>query len=511
MSEKRIIDVRKQKKLSLGKSLRLCLSGIRHRLLRSSLTLAVVVLAVAFFMFLMAENAFLQSVSLGVQKEIDKQREAVHFLSFAFSPPSSENLARNLAIAWFKKRDTLKEYAAISRSSYKEVLDIAEKCVWEQQYIKFFNDLEMGTRRILIHKHKGRDIFRYLAQPEVWQRFSKDIRLLRSLNAPHGLDYLKRFTLGFARYEKDMAAFSRKLEERLTEYEQACRALTGDVKVEEWLAWVDDNPFEQWCTLSERFGFVMPADKATRIRTTLHLSSMRQRIAQKLNASEKRKEWQRIFMKKIGLDEKMLKLDDPKVVALLDNDYTQQELRAITDMVAYENRLAELEKRTMVEFDFTSDDSLLSGRQIFLLMISFLVCMVGIANAMLMAITERFREIATMKCLGATDGFILIQFMLEACLQGLFGGLLGMLIGFGLSLIKSFISYGMLAMEHMTLNMCMQYLFLDNYLIQYFPAGEIIYNGFLSLAVGIILAVLASLYPSWSASRMAPVEAMRVE
>jgi electron transport complex protein RnfD len=54
---------------------------------------------------------------------------------------------------------------------------------------------------------------------------------------------------------------------------------------------------------------------------------------------------------------------------------------------------------------------------------------------MLMAITERFREIATMKCLGATDGFIMSQFMMEAGLQGLAGGAIGVLIGLVLAMV----------------------------------------------------------------------------
>jgi putative ABC transport system permease protein len=54
-------------------------------------------------------------------------------------------------------------------------------------------------------------------------------------------------------------------------------------------------------------------------------------------------------------------------------------------------------------------------------MLSLLVCVVGIVNAQLMAVTERFREIGTMKCLGALDRFRLRLFLLEAGMQGLVG------------------------------------------------------------------------------------------
>lgn len=134
----------------------------------------------------------------------------------------------------------------------------------------------------------------------------------------------------------------------------------------------------------------------------------------------------------------------------------------------------------------------LTGRQVFLLCISFLVCMVGIANAMLMAITERFREIATMKCLGATDGCILSQFMMEAALQGFLGGVLGATAGFLVAAARCATLYGSLFLRS-------------------FPAGGFITCFVSSVAVGILLSALASIQPSWSASRMAPMEAMRVE
>jgi ABC-type lipoprotein release transport system permease subunit len=118
--------------------------------------------------------------------------------------------------------------------------------------------------------------------------------------------------------------------------------------------------------------------------------------------------------------------------------------------------------------------------------------MVGIANAMLMAITERFREIATMKCLGATDGFIMISFVLESCLQGVAGSLIGVVLGFGLGTVRTWAKYGWLAMEHL-------------------PGLEVLAAGGVSLVLGILISALAAVYPAWVAARLAPMEAMRIE
>ena len=71
-------------------------------------------------------------------------------------------------------------------------------------------------------------------------------------------------------------------------------------------------------------------------------------------------------------------------------------------------------------YDLTETDTTAgsSAKQRWLLILSLLVCVVGIINAQLMAVTERFREIGTMKCLGALDRFVLRLFILESGMQG---------------------------------------------------------------------------------------------
>ncbi|HXK45343.1 MAG TPA: hypothetical protein PL060_05245 [bacterium] len=68
-------------------------------------------------------------------------------------------------------------------------------------------------------------------------------------------------------------------------------------------------------------------------------------------------------------------------------------------------------------------------RQMWLVSLSLLVCVVGIVNAMLMAVTERSREIGTMKCLGALDKFVVELFLLESSMQGLTGSIIGVIFG----------------------------------------------------------------------------------
>jgi hypothetical protein len=140
----------------------------------------------------------------------------------------------------------------------------------------------------------------------------------------------------------------------------------------------------------------------------------------------------------------------------------------------------------------TSSSSAFSSRTIWLLVVSFLVCIVGIANAMLMSVTERFREIATMKCLGATDGFIMVNFILESVMQGLAGSAAGMLLGLLLGSLRSVTAYGWVALQN-------------------FPVMDILTTAGLSVVVGVVVSALAAVYPASVAARLAPMEAMRIE
>ena len=72
-------------------------------------------------------------------------------------------------------------------------------------------------------------------------------------------------------------------------------------------------------------------------------------------------------------------------------------------------------------------------RSIWLVVMSLLVCSVGITNSMLMSVTERFKEIGTMKCLGALDSFVVTLFLLESGMMGICASVLGWAVGFGIA------------------------------------------------------------------------------
>ncbi len=127
-----------------------------------------------------------------------------------------------------------------------------------------------------------------------------------------------------------------------------------------------------------------------------------------------------------------------------------------------------------------------------LLGLALLVAFVGILNAMLMSVTERFREIGTMKCLGALDSFIIKLFLIESLFQGVVGTLIGILLGVLLSLVSMLSTYGRFAFKNL-------------------QVGEIGVALLICLAVGVGLTVAGAVYPAWQAARMQPIEAMRAD
>src|SRR5687768_3067741 len=124
--------------------------------------------------------------------------------------------------------------------------------------------------------------------------------------------------------------------------------------------------------------------------------------------------------------------------------------------------------------------------------LALLVALVGILNAMLMSVTERYREIGTMKCLGALDSFIVKLFLLESLFQGVAGTVAGVVLGVTLSMLGALTTYGGDAFRAL-------------------PGRDILFAALFSFAVGVVLTVVGAVYPAWHAARMQPVEAMRVE
>ncbi|MGE6509883.1 ABC transporter permease [Bacillus cereus] len=117
--------------------------------------------------------------------------------------------------------------------------------------------------------------------------------------------------------------------------------------------------------------------------------------------------------------------------------------------------------------------------------ISLVVGGIGVMNIMLVSVTERTREIGVRKALGATRSKILLQFLIEAVMLTLLGGLIGIGLGYGGAyIVSTFAKWPPLV------------------------SGEVVVGGVIfSMTLGIIFGII----PANKAAKLDPIEALRYE
>jgi ABC-type lipoprotein release transport system permease subunit len=132
------------------------------------------------------------------------------------------------------------------------------------------------------------------------------------------------------------------------------------------------------------------------------------------------------------------------------------------------------------------------ARVIWLVVMSLLVSGVGITNSMLMSVTERFREIGTMKCLGALDQFIVRLYLIESSLLGMLGSVAGALLGGSVMLLVWCLKEGFSLTSKLNW-------------------GTLGLNFAMALVIGTVVTLLAAIPPSVRAAKMPPAAALRTE
>jgi putative ABC transport system permease protein len=182
--------------------------------------------------------------------------------------------------------------------------------------------------------------------------------------------------------------------------------------------------------------------------------------------------------------------DDIFVLALAKEGRLQQARDQVEDMLRVRRQVEYGQKNN---FSTATADSIIEQFQsiiastaiamIVISSIGLLIGGIGVMNIMLVSVTERTREIGIRKAIGAKQSDILIQFLIEAGTLTGFGGLLGLAIGWGLTLLIAMV------------------------FPSYVPWWAPPLGFFASVGIGLIFG----LFPAWKAARLDPIESLRYE
>jgi lipoprotein-releasing system permease protein len=126
-----------------------------------------------------------------------------------------------------------------------------------------------------------------------------------------------------------------------------------------------------------------------------------------------------------------------------------------------------------------------------------MVAALNILISLIMMVMEKTKDIAVLISMGARRQQIRRIFMLQGVLIGVLGTVVGLLLGYGVALAGA--RYHLIPLSA------------EVYSIDYVPFSPRVLDGVMVAAVALLISFVATLYPSWSATRVLPAEALRYE
>ena len=140
-----------------------------------------------------------------------------------------------------------------------------------------------------------------------------------------------------------------------------------------------------------------------------------------------------------------------------------------------------------------------------ILTLIILVAAFNIVSSLIMLVKEKGRAIAIMRTMGATRGMIMRIFFIAGASIGVIGTILGFLLGLGFADNIEWIRHQIEGLTGTELFAA------EIYFLSRLPAKVEADDVFLVVALSFVLSFLATLYPSWRAARLDPVEVLRYE
>lgn len=487
------IVAKDQVRLGAARCLQLAVSGMAYRMFRSSVTVAILALAVAFVVHMLSFGLLEHETERGAELELQHSRRLGQDITRLSTPDPMP-----MVVGVLGEGDAVRvtEYARWAKAPPERMANARRIARRLQQVEAYFSDLPPAARATIVGDRTPQELLDHL---RVEATLDRTLALIRELNLPPPLGDAREFRRLLAVDWPSLAEFSRDVESGHREaIGNVLRQFPGKTPNElasspprglhEALRAagfeITRHRLAELSRYAQRLDDVrvisrllLDADVSSSISRKLDIELGKvnfNTLAARLTRSDRAK-WLSGVLRKAGAP---ARLTAKRLGALAEMHRREQELGQVIDDRGGPQEAAWFG---------------LSERNMWLVALSFLVCIVGVANAMLMSVTERFTEIATMKCLGAMDRFVMMMFVFEAILQGAVGGLLGLVLGGLLALVRAAIDYGGLLWDAGG------------------AAGSVGLAMLGSLVIGMALAAVAAVGPSWIAARLAPMEAMRVE
>ncbi|MEM6459473.1 MAG: ABC transporter permease [Planctomycetota bacterium] len=477
------IEARDQAALGLRRCASLAWSGMRHRMLRSGITTTILALAVAFLVYVLTHGVFAERVRSAAWVERGPDRAAAARLTRLTSVDATAAVIERVAAGDAEARS----WSGLADEAWSDARRAAEAWTWTRDW---FDALGATESAVLLG---GRSLTDWLSSMEdgpTRRAFGDRIAQLglgRSW-AEHADPYGDRTLTGWPGL-RDVAASVREGHRRsvarlaaadprpvLARFAAPAATLGDELAAAGFAV----TPAEREQTTA----FAAHRQDLDRIRAALEEPAVRRAATRAVGSAEFDDVIEALarpdpaWWYAAAGDAAATHPPDGGVVPTARRYLREQRLAAATE--GYEP------VARATPFGLPSGTLWLAG-------LSLLVCVVGVTNALLMSVTERFHEIATMKCLGAMDRSVMLMFVAEAVMQGVLGGVAGVVIGLLIAAVRGAAEFGALA----TLG------------LSGWP--ELLRAAGLSLGLGVALAGFAAVLPSWAASRLAPMEAMRVE
>lgn len=180
------------------------------------------------------------------------------------------------------------------------------------------------------------------------------------------------------------------------------------------------------------------------------------------------------------------------MASAISEDDAPEAVTQVTEILRSQHKLMDSEEddfsvRSMEELisTFSSTSEMLTILLVAVASISLLIGGIGIMNIMYVSVKERTKEIGLRMAVGAKGADILMQFLIEAILISVTGGLLGVILGLGATV------------------------FIENFL--HWPTSVALYSIVISFAVCAVTGIFFGWYPARKASALDPITALRYE